>query len=82
MRVESADYLRRVYKSICLGWGAPEHQAEAFADGILAGDLFGHEAQGIAIAQLDAVMVRDNQINLTAEPTIELELDIEKFKAD
>ena len=73
MRVESADYLRRVYKSICLGWGAPEHQAEAFADGILAGDLFGHEAQGIAIAQLDAVMVRDNQINLTAEPTIELE---------
>lgn len=73
MRVESADYLRAVYKAVCLGWGAPEHQAEIFADAILTGDLYGHEAQGIAIAQLDHVMFKDNQINLTAEPTVEQE---------
>lgn len=72
-RIESADYLRRVYKAVCLGWGAPEHQADAFADAILTGDLYGHEAQGIAIAQLDNVMARDGQINLTAEPTVEQE---------
>ena len=73
MRIESAEYLRAVYKNVCLGWGAPEHQADAFADAILAGDLYGHAAQGIAIAQLDHVMVQDQQINLTAEPTVEIE---------
>lgn len=73
MRIESADYLKAVYKEVCLGWGAPEHQAEIFADAILTGDLFGHEAQGIAITQLDHVMVRDNQVNLTGEPIIEQE---------
>ena len=73
MKVESANYLRAVYKAICLGWGAPEHQAEAFADAILTGDLYGHAAQGMAITHLASVMVNDNQVNLTAEPTIEVE---------
>lgn len=73
MRIESADYLRAVYKAVCLGWGAPEHQANAFAKAILAGDLYGHAAQGIAITQLDHMMVKDEQINLTAEPSVEVE---------
>ena len=73
MRIETAEYLNAVYKAIALGWGAPNHQAECFADAILTGDLYGHEAQGIAIAQLDHIMYMDGQINVMAEPTVEQE---------
>ena len=70
---ESATFLRRLYKDICMYWGAPEHQAEAFSHAILTGDLMGFVAQGNVIAQIAHVMVQHDQINLEAEPTIEQE---------
>ena len=73
MRVESADYLKKVYKTVWQAWGAPEHQAEVFAKCILAGDLVGQIAQGIVITQIDHLMVSSGQLNITAEPTIEKE---------
>ena len=73
MRIEKADYLTRVYQSICQAWGAPEHQAKAFAGAILEGDLVGRAEQGIKIVQIDDLMARHNQVNFSDEPTVEQE---------
>lgn len=75
MRRESADYLKRVYKAICQGWGSPKRQAEAFANAILAGDLLGKDMQGMGIAMIVHLMQQHNQVNFSAEPTIEQETD-------
>lgn len=75
MRKESPDYLKKVYKAICLGWGSPEHQADAFANAILAGDLLGKDMQGMGIAMIVHLMQQHNQVDFTAEPTIEQETD-------
>jgi LDH2 family malate/lactate/ureidoglycolate dehydrogenase len=71
MRKESPDYLKRIYKTICRGWGSPEHQAEAFANAILTGDLLGKDMQGMGIAMIIHLMQQHNQVDFTAEPTIE-----------
>jgi len=71
MKYESAEYLHKVYKTVIMAWGAPEHQGEAFADAILAGDLLGKEMQGMGIAMIDHLMMQYDQINMNAEPTIE-----------
>ena len=71
MEHESADYLHKVYKTVIMGWGAPEHQGQAFADAILAGDLLGKDMQGMGIAMIDHLMMQYNQINMTAEPIVE-----------
>lgn len=71
MRRESADYLRKVYKTVIEGWGSPEHQAEAFADAILAGDLLGKDMQGMGIAMIIHLMMQHNQVDMKAEPTVE-----------
>lgn len=71
MQRETAEYLHRVYKTVIMGWGSPEHQAEAFANAILAGDLYGKDMQGMGIAMIDHLMMQHDQINMTAEPTVE-----------
>ena len=71
MHIESAYYLHKVYKTVIMGWGAPEHQAVAFADAILAGDLYGKDMQGMGIAMIDHLMMQFDQINMTAEPVVE-----------
>jgi LDH2 family malate/lactate/ureidoglycolate dehydrogenase len=73
MKLESAEYLHKVYKTVIKGWGSPDHQAQAFADAILAGDLLGKDMQGMGIAMIDHLMMQHDQINMTAEPTIEQE---------
>lgn len=73
MRLESSKFLRRFYKEMCLRWGAPDHQAEAFAHAILTGDLLGHVAQGNVISQIGHLMAQHNQVNFDAEPSIEME---------
>lgn len=73
MRIENHKFLSRLYFELCKKWGAPDHQCEAFAHAILTGDLLGHVAQGNVIAQIADMMVEFNQINLTAEPTVEKE---------
>lgn len=75
MHLESADYLHRVYKTIWQGWGGPEHQAVTFADAILAGDLLGKDMQGMGIAMIVHLMVKNKQVNITAEPVIERDED-------
>ena len=71
MRTETADYLTRVYESICRAWGAPEHQAKTFARAILEGDLVGRPEQGMKIVQIDHLMASHQQVNFTDEPTLE-----------
>ncbi len=71
MQLESAEYLKKVYKAIWQGWSGPEHQAEAFANAILAGDLLGQDMQGMGIAMIVHLMAQHDQINYTAEPTVE-----------
>ena len=71
MRKESPDYLKRIYETICRGWGSPEHQAQAFANAILTGDLLGKDMQGMGIAMIIHLMQQHNQVDFTAEPTIE-----------
>lgn len=73
MRVESADFLKKVYTAIWQGWGGPRHHAEAFANALLAGDLVGQEFQGMSISGIIHLMAKNNQVNLTAEPTVEQE---------
>ena len=73
MRIEKADFLRRVYESLCRAWGAPEHQAQAFARAILEGDLAGRAEQGMKIVQIDHLMTTHGQVNFTDEPTVEQE---------
>ena len=71
MRTETADYLTRVYESICQAWGAPEHQAKAFARAILEGVLVGRPEQGMKIVQIDHLMASHQQVNFIDEPTLE-----------
>lgn len=73
MHTESADFLHRVYKTIWQAWGGPEHQAQSFADAILAGDLLGKDMQGMGIAMIVHLMAQHEQVAYTAEPTIEQE---------
>ena len=73
MRTEDHRFLRSLYFELCRRWGAPDHQCDAFAHAILAGDLLGHVAQGNVIAQIADLMGTHDQISLTAEPTIETE---------
>ena len=75
MHTESPEFLHKVYKTVISAWGAPEHQAEAFADAILAGDLYGKDMQGMGIAMIDHLMMQHGQINMTAEPEIQRERD-------
>ena len=67
MHTESPEFLHKVYKTVIRAWGAPEHQAEAFADAILAGDLYGKDMQGMGIAMIDHLMMQHGQINMTAD---------------
>ncbi|MGI9289206.1 MAG: Ldh family oxidoreductase [Pseudomonadales bacterium] len=73
MKTESASYLKRVYKAIWEGWGGPEHQAEAFANAILAGDLLGKDMQGMGIAMIIHLMAKHKQVNYIAEPSVQQE---------
>ena len=73
MRVEPAEFLRHLYKAIANGWGAKPHQAAAFADAILTGDLFGQFGQGAAIVQIAHLFARHHQLNADAEPIVEQE---------
>ena len=75
MHTESPEFLHKVYKTVISAWGAPEHQAKAFADAILAGDLYGKDMQGMGIAMIDHLMMQHGQINMTAEPEIQQERD-------
>ena len=73
MKTESAEFLRSLYTAIAGGWAAKPHQAAAFANAILTGDLFGQFGQGAAIVQIDHLFATHNQLNAAAEPVIEQE---------
>ena len=52
MRVESASYLREVYRALGRAFGALEGEARLFAEPFVQADQYGKDTQGIACIDL------------------------------
>ena len=70
MRVESAEYLRKVYETFWQKLGAPKEEARIYAENLLKADLAGKSTQGLASLTISYPLVRSGSLKFGMPMTI------------